>query len=87
MSGGEDCVVRIWANATRQLMNQISVHQKSIIRVLGDYTYGHIIHSASEDRSIHAYDMKSDKKISFRQAASGSLSSMDQSSSTGDLGT
>ena len=86
LSGGEDCVVRIWAPNSRQLINQISVHQKTIRRVLGDYKYPHIIHSVSEDKSIHAYDMKSDKKISFRQAASGILTSMDQSLSTGDLG-
>lgn len=86
LSGGEDCVVRIWSAGTQQLVHQISAHQKPVSAVLGDCRYPHIVHSCSLDRSIYAYDLKADKKISFRQASNGSLTSMAQSSLTGDLG-
>lgn len=37
ISGGEDCVIRIWSSKTNQLINQLSVHQKRISSVLSDY--------------------------------------------------
>ena len=86
LSGGEDCVVRMWASSTRQMINQISVHQKPISGVFGDCNAPHVIHSCSLDRSMHAYDMKSDKKLSFKQVPAGTLTSMDQSPSSGNIG-
>ena len=78
-------MVRIWANSGK-LINQISAHQKSISGIFGDSGSPHVIHSCSLDRSIHSYDMKADKKLNFRQASSGTITGMDQSSSSGDIG-
>lgn len=48
--------------------------------------YPSFIHSSSMDKSLHTYDMKTDKKVNFRQGNNGSITSMDQVKSTGDLG-
>ena len=80
-------MVRIWAHKTNKLINQLSVHQRKISSVLGDLMYPSFIHSSSIDKSLHTYDMKTDKKVNFRQGNNGSITSMDQVKSTGDLGT
>lgn len=85
LTGGEDCVVRIWSK-TRQLINQLSVHQKTVSRVLGDLLTPNIIHSCSLDKSIQAYDLKNDKKVYFKQAQGGNITDMTQINKTGDLG-
>lgn len=79
-------MVRIWAPKTNQLINQLSVHQRTVTGVLGDYSNPQFLHTCSIDKSIHTYDMKTDKKVTFRQGNTGSITSMDQIKSTGDLG-
>lgn len=78
LSGGDDCVIRIWSSKTNQLVNQLSVHQKRISSIIGDHHYPSMIHSSSIDKSIHTYDLKTDKKVNFRQGTNGSITSMDQ---------
>lgn len=46
--------------------------------MLGDINVPSYIHSSSIDKSLHTYDMKTDKKVSFRQGSNGSITSMDQ---------
>ncbi len=75
--------MRIWSK-TRQLINQLSVHQKCVSKVLGDLAYPNIIYSCSLDRSIQSYDLKNDKKVYFKQAQGGNLTDMVQTKS-GDL--
>lgn len=60
------------------MINQLSVHQRKISSVLGDINVPSYIHSSSIDKSLHTYDMKTDKKVSFRQGSNGSITSMDQ---------
>ena len=86
LSGGEDCVVRIWAPKSNKLINQLSVHQRKVSSVIEDCSSPQIIHSSSIDKSLHSYDMKTDKKVNFRQGNNGSITSMIQLKSTGDLG-
>ena len=80
LSSGQDSFVRIWAPTNNKLINQLSVHQKSATKVLGDLQTPHIIHSCSVDKSLHSYDMKSDKKINFRTLSNGSFLDMAQMS-------
>ena len=68
------------------MINQLSVHQRTVTSVLGDCSNPQYLHSCSIDKSIHTYDMKTDKKVNFRQGNTGSITSMDQVKSTGDLG-
>lgn len=84
LSGGEDCVVRIWSTS-RQLINQISTHQKTVSRVLGDMSTPNIIYSASLDRSIQGYDLKNDKKLYFKQVNNGSITDMIQHTTSPEL--
>ena len=84
LTGGEDCVVRIWSKS-RQLINQISAHQKPLSKVLGDILASHLVHSCSLDRSLQTYDLKSDKKLYFRQALGGNVTDMIQDQTTGEL--
>ena len=85
LSGGDDNVVRIWARTTRQLLGQIEIHQKSISKVLSDSKVPNHIHSSSIDRSIHTYDLKTDKKVIIHQVKNGFILDMDQKKDTGDL--
>ena len=71
----------------KQLINQLSVHQRTVTSVLGDVSVPQLIHSCSVDKSLHTYDMKSDKKVNFRQGSTGSITCMDQIKSSKDLGT
>lgn len=77
-------MVRIWSK-NRQLINQISAHQKPVSKVLGDAISSHLLHSCSLDRSIQTYDLKVDKKLYFRQAQGGNLTDMIQDQKTGEL--
>lgn len=77
LTGGEDCVVRIWSSS-RQLINQLSTHQKTVSKVLGDALSPNIIYSCSLDRSIQAYDLKNDKKLYFKQVNNGNITDMIQ---------
>lgn len=77
-------MVRIWSK-TRQLINQLSVHQKTVTRVLGDVITPNIIHSCSLDKSMQAFDLKNDKKVYFKQAQGGNLTDMVQINKTGDF--
>ena len=86
LTGGDDSIVRIWSK-NKQLINQVSAHQKTVTKVLGEISASHIIHSCSYDRSIQTYDLKTDKKLYFRQALGGSLTDMVQNLKTGDLST
>lgn len=86
LTGGDDSVVRIWSK-NRQLINQVSAHQKAVTKVLGEISASHIIHSCSYDRSIQTYDLKTDKKLYFRQALGGGLTDMIQNLKTSDLST
>lgn len=76
-------MVRLWARKTHQLLQQITVHQKTIGRVLVDVKQPHLVHSCSHDKSLHTYDLKVDKKVCFHQAKNGSLLDMDQRKDTG----
>ena len=86
VSSGHDSVVRIWAPNNNKLINQISVHQKTVTKVFGDLQTNNFIHSCSIDKSLHTYDMKSDKKVNFRTLSNGSFLDMDQMNN-GNLGT
>lgn len=79
-------MVRIWSTS-RQLINQISTHQKTVSRVLGDMSTPNIIYSASLDRSIQAYDLKNDKKLYFKQVNNGSITDMIQHTTSAELST
>lgn len=83
VSGGDDNVVRVWARTTRQLLGQIEVHQKSISKVLADSKIPNYIHSCSIDRTIHTYDLKTDKKVAVHQVKNGNILDMDQKKDTG----
>lgn len=85
ISGGEDAIVRIWARKSRQLLQQISVHQKTVSRVFPDCKLPNYIHSCSHDKSVHTYDLKTDKKVNFHQAKNGQLLDMAQRKDNGDL--
>ena len=86
LSAGHDSVVRIWALNNNKLINQISVHQKTVSKVLGDSKEPSMIHSCSFDKSLHTYDMKMDKKVNFRTLPNGNFTDMAQTD-TGHLGT
>jgi WD40 repeat protein len=62
LTGGADSVLRVWARTNHQQLNQISAHQKPISRVLPDQRDASLIHSCSQDKSIHTYNLKTDKK-------------------------
>lgn len=47
LSGGHDSVVRIWSRINHQLLNQISIHQKTISKLFPDINDPSIIHSCS----------------------------------------
>jgi WD40 repeat protein len=59
------------------MLHQISVHQKGISKVLPDKNLPNYIHSCSYDKSIHTYDLKTDKKVNFHQAKNGIIYDMD----------
>lgn len=77
--------MRIWARKSRQLLQQISVHQKTISKVFPDCKLPNYIHSCSQDKSVHTYDLKTDKKVNFHQAKNGQLLDMAQRKDNGDL--
>ena len=54
------------------------MHTKDVIAVFPDFQKPHIIHSASIDKSVNSYDLKTDKKVIFHQAKNGMILSMSQ---------
>lgn len=66
-------------------MSQIEIHQKSISKVLVDKKHSNYIHSSSLDRTIHTYDLKTDKKVILHQIKNGTILDIDQSIGSGDI--
>lgn len=54
------------------------MHTKDVIAVFPDFQKPNIIHSASIDKSVNSYDLKTDKKVIFHQAKNGMILSMSQ---------
>lgn len=78
LSGGEDGIVRVWSRKHRTLLTQISAHTKTVCKVLPDVQKPEIIHSCSQDKSIHTYNLKTEKKLMAHQAKNGVLLDMTQ---------
>jgi WD40 repeat protein len=56
-----------------------------VSRVLPDIKIPNYIHSCSYDKSVHTYDLKTDKKVNFHQAKNGQILDMDQRKDNSDL--
>ncbi|EAS05346.1 zinc carboxypeptidase family protein, putative (macronuclear) [Tetrahymena thermophila SB210] len=78
LTGGQDGIVRVWSRVNRQLITQISMHTKDVVSVFPDFQKANIIHSCSADKSVHSFDLKTDKKVIFHQAKNGSILDMSQ---------
>lgn len=54
------------------------MHTKDVVSVFPDFIKPNIIHSASIDKSVNSYDLKTDKKVIFHQAKNGMILGMSQ---------
>jgi cilia- and flagella-associated protein 52 len=70
--------VRVWSRKNRNLLTQISIHKKTVCRVFPDILKPNFIHSCSQDKSIHTFDLKTERKVILHQAKNGVLYDMSQ---------
>jgi len=63
VTGGNDCAVRFWHRATRELLATFSNHRKPVSDLHVDQSLPHVVHSGSEDKLVVAYDLKQNKPI------------------------
>lgn len=54
------------------------MHTKDVVSVFPDINKPNIIHSASIDKSVNSFDLKTDKKVIFHQAKNGMILDMSQ---------
>lgn len=60
------------------MLIQFNDHFKDVVALFPDIGQSHIIHSASQDRSICTYDLKKEAKINGHQTKNGALFAMSQ---------
>lgn len=66
----------MWSKSVRQLITQIAIHTKEITKVFPDLHKQNLIHSCSADKTIHTFDLKTDKKVILHRAQNGVLCDM-----------
>lgn len=71
ISGGMDGLVRVWSRKIRKLSYQIACHTKRITAAFPDILQSNIVHSCSEDKTVHSFNLKNNKKVIFHTQNNG----------------
>jgi len=81
ITGGDDSMVRVWHRNTRELIGQYASHQskgRGIAKLIIDNTSSHIFHSASVDKLVVTYDLKTNKPIVVHTTPNSNFSGLSQ---------
>lgn len=63
VTGGGDGRVNIWSRASRDLIISFSDHSRPLMSVFFDYKYPELLYSASSDRVLNQYNLRSERRV------------------------